>query len=850
MIKKVIENYLPAIIFVSVLAVLFLLAPGLKGITSNAVLEIVTADSAEGNSQLAGSIDLLLTEPVLSTSKVKVEFNNQVYEKPLKEVLDDLAISYEETGELITPTNPKSSITLIFPSAGQQQSALKLPAGATIDTIEMDVAGQAYNNEYPYFPYMDVDGDGKPEWQYFGSLVGFLQQNITPAGLTLSGSEGTTKIQDSITNYYFCELINLPYSKDFRVNAKYSLYDASRTTGNLKAAILGLSTAQGSYDATGGGNNCDLAEPSTTSAWKSCEIHFDNPIQGDNLVCIYNSNAGNSGQDFYKISNDQSTKSTAFVCDQPISGQSQCTQITSNDDFYVLVSPANYSKRLASLTKFSDGFTQYPIELALNSYLESCPSSDCAVPIKINSGSKGQIKLSNLVVSYTTGSLSKEETNFYDVQYSPSVINSIDNTPLSQGYNFSIPLSLFDLTVPEPVSDFESYTLTASLDSLTQTKIINVTKIFNASELEETSKAGVLKSRLESINSKDSELLSLTGIDLSKSISELNDYQSQIDAIVQSDKLPSQKETEIAAILASMETSLTDVPISVMPLESVSDLFAAEPDDITDDILLPNQQKLDLYNYQKEVSVKISATAYDLIKYSGVKETKTLIKKTITASVPNAYIIEVIPKSAANDVNEITFSTNPDDILNPDPVVRWFYPSLASESITYLVNGNALSYINNIKTIVVPKNIPVKQKTVCGDNVCSYVTIDGKRRYIETAETCPVDCKSKTSWGWIIFLFLILILGVYYINWYRGKYSFKEITGGLFSSKTDYNNLYKYVETSLQQKVPKEKIEAKLSEKGWSRHQIAYVFRKIHQIGVKPKTNLLQGIKSLFKKKK
>lgn len=850
MIKKLIENFLPAVIFLSVLAVLFFIAPigsnNITGFLTADSISINVSDSIESNTLLSGSIDLLLSESIPASSVLTVNFNNFIYEKPIKEILEQLSILYEETGEIITPINAKSSITLIYPSSGQQQTALKLPSGSTLDSIEMDIAGAQQSSQYPLFPYMDVDNDGLPEWQYFGSLLGFLPQNITPAGLSLTGTESITKIKDSTSNYYFCEVVNLPYSKDFLVHAKYSLYDAARTSGDLKAAILTLRNDQGTYYASGGGNNCDLPE-TASSAWKSCQVHFDNPIEGTSVICVYNSNAGNSDVDFYKISNDQSVKSTALVCDQPISGESQCTTITSNDDFYILASPANYSKRLSSSTKFSDGFTQYPIELALNSYLESCYSDDCAVPIKIYSNSPGQIKLSNLKVSYTINSLSKEESNFYDVQYSPSKINSIDNTDLS-GYILSVPLELFNLQSPTPVLDSEIHNLVVSLDSISATKAINVTKVFDIASISDAEKAKALSERLQNINSKESELLRIAGLDLSSSISELNDFQSQIDLIVQSDKTPSQKELEIANILSSMESSLTDVPVSVKPIESISDIFAAEPDDVTEEVLLENQNKLDLYNFQEEVSVKVSATAYELEKYSGVKETKTLIKKTVSASIPNAYIFEIIPKSIASDVNQITFSLTP-EVVNADPIVRWFYPSLSQESLTYLVNGNAMPYINNIKTLVVPENIPVKQKAVCGDNVCSYVTVDGERRYIETAETCPVDCKSKIPWGLIIFLTLLGIIGVYYINYYRGKYAFKEITGGLFNSKTDYNNLLKYIEVSQKQGLSKDKIEAKLAEKGWEKQQIAYVFRHLSKAVVKEKTNILEAVKKLFKRK-
>ncbi|MDP4012927.1 MAG: hypothetical protein Q8R00_04970, partial [Candidatus Nanoarchaeia archaeon] len=551
-----------------------------------------------------------------------------------------------------------------------------------------------------------------------------------------------------------------------------------------------------------------------------------------------------------KLSNDQAKASTSFTCDYPISGQSVCKKITTNDDFYIQVKAGEYNKELKSQVKLSSGFTQNPMELALNSYLENCVTTDCAVPIKINSESKGKIKLTDLVVKYTLDSLGKEENNFYDSQITPSVITHLDGTAIESGYNLSVPLSVLGAETPIPSGDTQNYSILVSLDDISDTKSLKVNKVFNISELDVETKASKVKEKLEILNNEQSEVLGLTGNRLlvTNAISDLNEYQAQIDEIIASTLPPSEKESQIKKILSGMESVILDVPVSIRPTETVTDIFKAEPEDISDAVKLPGQSNIDLYTYQDKVSIKISATAYELEKYSGVKETKTLIKKTVTANIQGAYIVEVIPKSIAASVSEISFSSTP-EIINSDPIVRWKYSILNTESISYLVEGNAMGFINQIKTLVVPESIPVSEKATCGNNICEFVTLNREKVWLETPESCPVDCAKKWPWGWLILLLIVLIAGIYYINWYRGKYAFKEITGGLFASKTDYKNLYNYIKATIIQKITKDKVQPKLEDRGWTKQQIDYIYRKLQRDLSGKKFSLIQGFKDIFKKK-
>ncbi|MBU0963097.1 MAG: hypothetical protein KKD48_04300, partial [Nanoarchaeota archaeon] len=87
-----------------------------------------------------------------------------------------------------------------------------------------------------------------------------------------------------------------------------------------------------------------------------------------------------------------------------------------------------------------------------------------------------------------------------------------------------------------------------------------------------------------------------------------------------------------------------------------------------------------------------------------------------------------------------------------------------------------------------------------------------------------------------IFLVLLIAGGVYYINFYHGKYNFKEVANlisvklakrRLFTNQQDMINLEKYVKTSLANNMKEDRIRLILTNKGWSKKQMDYAFAKL-----------------------
>jgi hypothetical protein len=76
--------------------------------------------------------------------------------------------------------------------------------------------------------------------------------------------------------------------------------------------------------------------------------------------------------------------------------------------------------------------------------------------------------------------------------------------------------------------------------------------------------------------------------------------------------------------------------------------------------------------------------------------------------------------------------------------------------------------------------------------------------------------------------------GVYYINFYKGPWNFKDTTNflsvalfkrRLFTSKKDLLNLTNFVKSSLSKGFTRQQLTAVLFKKGWTEEQIRHAFK-------------------------
>ena len=137
--------------------------------------------------------------------------------------------------------------------------------------------------------------------------------------------------------------------------------------------------------------------------------------------------------------------------------------------------------------------------------------------------------------------------------------------------------------------------------------------------------------------------------------------------------------------------------------------------------------------------------------------------------------------------------------------------------LTILIALSVLFLFKNAKTTTSAIEIP---EYSCGDGVCTIP--------LEDEIACPEDCLQEEIDKFPIFLLalIILLMGIFYFNFYRGKADLRKLTKGKnpFKSKNDYMRVYNYIESSLKISMEKKKIVDNLYSKGWNKKQIIYAF--------------------------
>ena len=124
----------------------------------------------------------------------------------------------------------------------------------------------------------------------------------------------------------------------------------------------------------------------------------------------------------------------------------------------------------------------------------------------------------------------------------------------------------------------------------------------------------------------------------------------------------------------------------------------------------------------------------------------------------------------------------------------------------------------------------------CGDNMCFSDSLIGVDEGDSTNEYyCPKDCGKNVPWVWYISLGTILLLGILWINFYRGpgnffdlgnKISYKFFHKKLFLVEKDRVILRTYTVRALKEGFNEGEIRKALLRKGWSQKQLDHIFNQ------------------------
>jgi PKD repeat protein len=125
----------------------------------------------------------------------------------------------------------------------------------------------------------------------------------------------------------------------------------------------------------------------------------------------------------------------------------------------------------------------------------------------------------------------------------------------------------------------------------------------------------------------------------------------------------------------------------------------------------------------------------------------------------------------------------------------------------------------------------------CGDRKCSVFLDIGVNESDKSGQYyCPQDCGKKVPWKLYIILGVVLIIGIFWINFYRGPGNFFDISNAisyklfnrkLFLIEKDKIILRNYVIRALREGFNEGEIRLALRKKGWTKKQLDFIFDNI-----------------------
>ncbi len=764
-------------------------------------------DSYKTNEIIDGNLTINFNGPIKLDTNLTIKFGSFRYNKDIGAVFFQLGKTYANTDDETKAINPSDSKILTYSQLGKKLIGFRLPFGVSINSIDMDIFSEVVDGGYPSSLTFDVGDNNEVDWRYLGEKTGLKSEFVKSNTLDLSVTPATTILNDS--NTYHCSLIDLPSSRDFEISANYRLFDEVSTGGNITASILSYDSL--SDQILGGANKCDLPEPGVSFSFNSCSLKFSEAIEGEFLVCLLNENSEGA----YRIAIDFSNSINSFKCGVD---STSCEQQTFFD-YFIKVRGANYNVVFTTPIKLSEvNVSTNLFKNSIEQETSSCRIPDgnfCIIPISVSSNSKGKIVLTDLLVDI--GGV--EYNLFYDLTTIPGVIYELNRKDIS---NVSMGLSLkpFNFTLQNR-SEILEVTLG---DDITKSKNINLFE-FDSSNLNDE-----INSIRNDLNiTKNNKFLKYFDYDIAQSLLQLSRYESELNLLsnVSLDRV----ENETEKLRNKINSFKNTLPKSIKETEILKDILIISPNDLSN--IVDTNDQTSVYELQNKIDVNVEVTIIKTTLNSGTEISKTLVKKIIKPkeNLENVYIYEKIPKSITNDVDNLNFIDD-FEVVERDPLLRKKYSNLIKNNnieFSYVIDGKFIEKALSLKTIIVPLDIetiitqtPQEETHTCGDEICSIP--------FEDEISCPIDCGGNGfPWLWLIFAIIILLIGVVYFNFYRGKLDFRKLTKGKnpFKNKNDLENIKKFIKNSLNKNIEKKNISKTLLQKKWNKSQIRYAFEDI-----------------------
>jgi len=738
------------------------------------------------NASVIANLNINITDNVDPDSEITVSLDNKEAAKTtLKSLMDLNQVRFNVTESKFSLTGNSFKTKTIT-----QNSLLGLRiAPGLINLADVIVSGSNAKE-----PRIDINLDNRDEWIFLGDK-GSFNSPITATDVNTNNEAGSFVL--TTKNTFLCSLIDLPITKDLRIEVKYKAINPSETEKDLEANFF--SVGDDGLSAFGGSEKCDLPEPTNTnSEFRGCEFKLSQVAEGEHYICVSTKKDRVDGGDLYNIPIDDKADNS-YVCSGDVSSGALGCAKAQGGDFLIRVSTGNYNKILNGNTNFNDWLI-FPeaIKIGIQNSITNC-QEDCIVPFKVKLNS-GSLTINKFLVR--SGSF--ETDSMFDGVLEKSKFSYINNDNSSRSFNITLQLSRLNINTSN--LSLGNHILKVRLGNEEKQSSFDVATTAVGSRFRSI-KEGIesTEANLKDILNKDSSLLLLVNkkTDVESALNKLGLKLSELRFLENQTLTASEKDNKAEDIFNETTKLIENLPRFVINRGKATDQQVISLKDLQG---LSNFDEKDLFFEQKKISVKVNMDVVETVSFSNKKELKTFVNIEATGNddIEESKFLLLIPNNIRSSIKGIQLNhekglqleknLNKGDKLNID----------------FSIDGAYLNRFYDFKLVYIPSKIEPIIKSVCGDNVCEIP--------LENKITCPVDCKAKLP---IKFIVIVLIIGIVLsiLIFVFTKIKSKSINKP--------GAIEGYIINCLKKKLPEATIRKALSEKGWKKEDVDKAFKSV-----------------------
>ena len=765
--------------------------------------------------------------------------------------------------------NAFSSITLDFP-VGQE-----IMYGFFVDSDTVP-ASYLYNFSFSMSGdagpiKMDIGLDGY-DWRYFGE-PNAIGTTIHAEGYDIGHNYNSANSVNP--NYDKCSWFSIPIQElqtglKVEVKAIAKIVDALEEGDELRAYV---------------GNDlgsCVLSEIDNMDLWTevSCEINLNFDLQESPLrekVCIYSNSAKfripqAAGIDYYFVELNPYVYSINGLNINDLAVPSLKTQINSyineNCEGWCVVPFSLYNEnagsfQMTSLLTFSNGdeiSSFYSVDTsALNtnvSEIDLGNFNELVVPDKINDSCELKIEFLgedyafDFSVAEGPDAVIKTSSDYAVKEVNIGFDGSSSVDAVSYSWDFGDNNSAEGVSAEHKYLEEGEYVVSLSVKDSNgvgnvANKIIQVKDVISVLENEIPEKIDLINSSLNRFNDFNGSIGEFVGFMnfnsvLENSFSEMNSIESNFD------NLSGANESEYIDLYNEMISVVSSIPIgaSVVVEEKYLDYKPLNKNDVPSFSKVSGYTNLEGFKnnvYLYNQGNILGDYYYNLIKvnYLGKSENYVYVSKEFDGS---GDLVENI--GLYKNINVFSSGCNLENGTNAifcSGASSLKYASLDDE--IRLTSGFIISsdlYSDEEEEIIYQFDCSDSEYKCCGDGACQsgsfFEAFGVNEKDSENSNYCPQDCGRTFPWIWFSVLAFVLILGVFWINFYKGPGNFFDITNAIsfkiahrkvFLTEKDKIALKTYILKAMREGFSEGDIKKALLRKGWSKKQLNLVFHDL-----------------------